>query len=80
MFRLALFSLPVAILPLLAVHLVETLVTRSLLPQVAVTMQQAVTGTAAPEPAALRPGPAQRVVVGRVVPPLPGEGAPKLRF
>lgn len=41
MFRLVLFSVPVAILPLLVVQLVETVVSRSLLPGVANEMQRA---------------------------------------
>ena len=41
MFRLALFSVPVAILPLLIVQLVEMVVSRSLLPDIANEMQRA---------------------------------------
>jgi hypothetical protein len=41
MLRLALFSVPVAILPMLVVQAVETVMTRSLLPDVATEMQRA---------------------------------------
>jgi hypothetical protein len=50
MLRLALFSVPVAILPMLVVQAVETVMTRSLLPDVATEMQRATE-----RPAEIRP-------------------------
>jgi hypothetical protein len=50
MFRLVLFCAPVAILPLLIVQVVETMMSRSLLPEVATEMQRAVQGEAEGQP------------------------------
>lgn len=51
MFRTLVLSVPFALLPLAAVQLVETLLTRSLLPHLAESMQRA----AAPVPEAATP-------------------------
>ena len=50
MFKLAVFSLPVAILPLLAVQAVESLMTHAVLPDLAASMQRAAAGAPAEAP------------------------------
>lgn len=50
MFKLAVFSLPVALLPLLVVHAVESLMAHAMLPDLAASMQQAVAHTSTDEP------------------------------
>ena len=50
MFKLAVFSLPVAILPLLAVQAVESLITHAVLPDLAASMQQSAERSSSDEP------------------------------
>ena len=73
MFRLVAFSLPVAILPLLAVQLVETLIHQSLLPEIAIHMNRASEGevSALPAPAAPRAVPRPRFAAETVAMDLP---------
>lgn len=53
MFKLAVLSLPVAILPILAVQAVESLMTHAVLPDLAASMQRAAAGEPSEVPAVI---------------------------